>query len=90
MEITDIRIRTTESNDKKLKAFVSVVFDEVFVVHNLKIIEGNKGVFVAMPSKKTPKGEYEDLAHPVRKDFRDKLQTAILEKYGRTIKNGGA
>ena len=80
MEITDIRIRkvTTEG---KLKAYVTVTFDDCFVVHNIKIIEGKNGVFIAMPSRKTRNGEYKDIAHPIRPDFRSRLQERILEVY---------
>jgi stage V sporulation protein G len=80
MEITDIRIRrvTTEG---KLKAYVTVTFDDCFVVHNVKIIEGKSGVFIAMPSRKTRNGEYKDIAHPIRPDFRSRLQERILEAY---------
>ena len=80
MEITDIRIRkvTTEG---KLKAYVTVTFDDCFVVHNIKIIEGKNGVFIAMPSRKTRNGEYKDIAHPIRPDFRSRLQDRILEAF---------
>jgi stage V sporulation protein G len=80
MEITDIRIRrvTTEG---KLKAYVTVTFDDCFVVHNVKIIEGKSGVFIAMPSRKTRNGEYKDIAHPIHPDFRSRLQERILEAF---------
>jgi stage V sporulation protein G len=80
MEITDIRIRrvTTEG---KLKAYVTVTFDDCFVVHNVKIIEGKSGVFIAMPSRKTRNGEYKDIAHPIHPDFRNRLQACILEAF---------
>jgi stage V sporulation protein G len=80
MEITDIRVRKV-SGEGKLKAYVTVTFDECFVVHNVKIIEGKNGVFIAMPSRKTRTGEYKDVAHPVHPDFRAKLQEKIFEKY---------
>jgi stage V sporulation protein G len=80
MEITDIRIRKTE-NEGKLKAYVTVTFDDCFVVHNVKIINGNNGVFIAMPARKTNTGEYKDVAHPIHPEFRTKLQKQILEKY---------
>ena len=80
MEITDIRIRrvTTEG---KLKAYVTVTFDNCFVVHNVKIIEGKASVFIAMPSRKTRNGEYKDIAHPITPEFRSQLQERILEAY---------
>ncbi|MFA6504578.1 MAG: septation regulator SpoVG [Treponemataceae bacterium] len=80
MEITDIRIRKVTS-EGKLKAYVTVTFDDCFVVHNVKIIEGKSGVFIAMPSRKTRAGEYKDVAHPIHPDFRASLQKRILDVY---------
>lgn len=80
MEITDIRIRKVTS-EGKLKAYVTVTFDACFVVHNVKIIEGKTGVFIAMPSRKTRTGEYKDVAHPICPDFRTSLQEKILGVY---------
>ncbi|MDR2210349.1 MAG: septation regulator SpoVG [Spirochaetaceae bacterium] len=80
MEITDIRVRKV-AGEGKLKAYVTVTFDNCFVVHNVKIIEGKNGVFIAMPSRKTRTGEYKDVAHPIHPDFRAALQEKILEKY---------
>jgi len=82
MEITDIRIKKVES-DNKLKAYVTITFDNCFVVHNLKIIMGQFGRFVAMPSRKTRDGEFKDIAHPINSDFRRKIQTRILEEFDR-------
>jgi stage V sporulation protein G len=80
MEITDIRIRKVTS-EGKLKAYVTVTFDDCFVVHNVKIIEGKSGVFIAMPSRKTRAGEYKDVAHPIHPEFRASLQKKILDVY---------
>ena len=80
MDITDIRIRKVTS-EGKLKAYVTVTFDDCFVVHNVKIIEGKSGVFIAMPSRKTRAGEYKDVAHPIHPEFRAELQKRILEVY---------
>ncbi|MDR2136522.1 MAG: septation regulator SpoVG [Treponema sp.] len=80
MEITDIRVRKV-TGEGKLKAYVTVTFDDCFVVHNVKIIEGKSGVFIAMPSRKTRAGEYKDVAHPINPDFRAELQRQILERY---------
>ncbi|MCF7928369.1 MAG: septation regulator SpoVG [Spirochaetales bacterium] len=80
MEITDIRVRKVNS-EGKLKAYVTVTFDDCFVVHNVKIIEGKSGTFIAMPSRKTKNGEYKDVAHPINSDFRGMLQERILEAY---------
>jgi len=80
MDITDIRIRKVTS-EGKLKAYVTVTFDDCFVIHNVKIIEGKSGVFIAMPSRKTRAGEYKDVAHPIHPDFRNRMQDQILEYY---------
>ncbi|MEA1911119.1 MAG: septation regulator SpoVG [Spirochaetota bacterium] len=80
MNITDIRIRRVGA-DGKLKAYVTVTFDDCFVVHNIKVIEGKNGAFIAMPSRKTKTGEYKDVAHPINSDFRSILQTDILSAY---------
>ncbi|AGK99287.1 septation regulator SpoVG [Clostridium pasteurianum] len=85
MQITDVRIRkiTTEG---KMKAIVSVTFDNEFVVHDIKVIEGQNGLFIAMPSRKTPDGEFKDIAHPINTTTREKIQTAILDEYEK-VKN---
>ncbi|GHV82321.1 putative septation protein SpoVG [Spirochaetia bacterium] len=80
MEITDIRVRKV-AGEGKLKAYVTVTFDDCFVVHNVKIIEGKTGMFIAMPSRKTRAGEYKDVAHPIDPKFRAELQRQILERY---------
>ncbi len=80
MEITDIRIKKVNA-EGKLKAYVTVTFDDCFVVHNLKIISGQAGKFVAMPSRKTKSGEYKDIAHPINSEFRNIIQSKILEEY---------
>jgi stage V sporulation protein G len=80
VKITDVRIRRINS-EGKMKAIVSVTFDEEFVVHDIKIIEGQNGMFIAMPSRKTPDGEYKDIAHPINAQTREMIQTAVLEKY---------
>lgn len=80
MQITDVRIRKI-SNDGKMKAIVSVTFDNEFVVHDIKVIDGQNGLFIAMPSRKTPEGEFKDIAHPINTDTREKIQNSILEEY---------
>ena len=80
MQITELRLRKVE-NEGKLKAYVTVTFDNCFVVHNVKIIEGKTGLFIAMPSRKTANGEYKDVAHPISPDFRNELQDEILAEY---------
>ena len=83
MEITDVRIRKIEA-EGKMKAVVSVTFDNEFVVHDIKIIESQNGLFIAMPSRKTPDGEFRDIAHPINATTREKIQKVILEKYEST------
>ncbi|WP_163195349.1 septation regulator SpoVG [Clostridium thermarum] len=85
MQITDVRIRKIAA-DGKMKAIVSVTFDNEFVVHDIKVIEGQNGLFIAMPSRKTPDGEFKDIAHPINTDTREKIQNAILEEYAK-VKN---
>ena len=80
MEITDIRIRKFDGTGK-MKAIVSVTFDDMFVIHDMKIIEGASGLFIAMPSRKTPSGEYKDIAHPINSDTREMIQQIILKEY---------
>ena len=80
MQITELRLRKVE-NEGKLKAYVTVTFDNCFLVHNVKIIEGKTGLFIAMPSRKTANGEYKDVAHPISPDFRNELQEKILAEY---------
>ncbi len=80
MLISELRIRKV-SDEGKLKAYVTVTFDDCFVVHNVKIIEGKEGLFIAMPSKKTANGDYKDIAHPISPKFRQELQEKILGEY---------
>ena len=80
MQITDVRMRKVE-NAGKLKGVASVTFDDEFVVHDIKVIEGEKGVFIAMPSRKAADGEYRDTAHPINSETRERMQNIILAKY---------
>ena len=80
MQITDIRVKKI-TTDGKMKAVVSVTFDDAFVVHDIKIIEGQDKLFTAMPSRKTPENEFKDIAHPINSEMREMLEKAILEKY---------
>ena len=80
MQITDVRIRKI-SKEGKMKAVVSITLDDEFVVHDIKVIEGEKGLFIAMPSRKASDGEYRDIAHPINSETRERIQTIILEQY---------
>ena len=82
MQITDVRVRKIEK-EGKMKAIVSITLDNEFVVHDIKVIEGDKGLFIAMPSKKSADGEYRDIAHPINSSTRDIIQKTILEHYER-------
>ena len=85
MKITDVRVRKVTAAGK-MKAVVSVTFDDSFVVHDIKVIEGKERMFIAMPSRKTSEGEFKDVAHPINTALRDELQTIILEKYEEALK----
>ncbi|HHT06807.1 MAG TPA: septation regulator SpoVG [Hydrogenispora sp.] len=80
MNITDIRLKKID-NGSKMKAIASITFDDAFVVREIRVIEGQNGLFVAMPSRKTPTGEFKDIAHPINADARQLIQNAILEEY---------
>lgn len=80
MQITDVRVRKV-AKEGKLKAVVSITMDEEFVIHDIKVIEGEKGLFIAMPSKKSLGGEYRDIAHPINSGTRERIQNIILSKY---------
>lgn len=87
MQITDVRIRKVEK-EGKMRAVVSITIDEEFVVHDIKVIEGEKGLFIAMPSRKAADGEYRDIAHPINSQTRERIQQIILEKYQAEIAAG--
>lgn len=81
MKISDIRIRKVQKNENKLKAVASMTIDDCFVIHDIKIIDGGDGPFIAMPSRKTAEGEYKDIAHPLNTETRDQIRSLILEAY---------
>ncbi|AFV13000.1 stage V sporulation protein G [Thermacetogenium phaeum DSM 12270] len=81
MQVTEVRIRKVGQDGSKMKAVCSVTFDNVFVVHDIKVVEGERGLFVAMPSRRTPAGEFRDIAHPITSDARQTIQEAILKAY---------
>ena len=84
MNITDVRVRRV-AKEGKMKAVVSITIDEEFVVHDIKVIEGEKGLFIAMPSRKATDGEYRDIAHPINSETREKVQGIILQKYEQVL-----
>lgn len=84
MQITDVRVRKI-TKEGKMKAVVSITLDDEFVVHDIKVIEGEKGLFIAMPSKKATDGEYRDIAHPINSSTRENLQRVILKSYEKAL-----
>lgn len=84
MQITDVRVRKI-TKEGKMKAIVSITLDNEFVVHDIKVIEGEKGLFIAMPSKKAADGEYRDIAHPINSGTRESIQSRILESYEKAL-----
>lgn len=84
MKITDVRLRKVNNQDTRMKALVSITFEGSFVIHDLRVIEGNNGLFVAMPSKRTPDGEFRDIAHPINSDMRQHVQEEIMRVYEET------
>ena len=83
MQVTDVRVRKIEK-EGKMKAIVSITLDNELVIHDIKVIEGEKGLFIAMPSRKAADGEYRDIAHPINSETRDMIQNVILHKYEMT------
>ena len=84
MNVTDVRVRKI-NQDGKMKAIVSITLDESFVIHDVKVVEGQNGLFVAMPSRRTPEGEYRDIAHPINSSVREIILNAVLEAYQNAI-----
>ena len=84
MQATDIRIRKINT-EGRMKAIVSITFDDAFAVHDIKVVEGDKGLFVAMPSKRMPDGEYKDIAHPISSEVREVIQNAVLKEYEKAL-----
>lgn len=84
MQVTDVRVRKV-TKEGKMRAIVSITLDDEFVIHDIKVIEGDKGLFIAMPSKKATDGEYRDIAHPINSGTREKIQSIILDKYEQAL-----
>ena len=81
MKITNVRVRVVEKENSKMRGFASVTLDDMFAVHDIRILEGDNGLFIAMPSRKTPVGEYKDIAHPINQEVRTMFEKAILDAY---------
>ena len=86
MEITNVRVRVVEKENSKMRGFASVTIDNQFVVHDIRILEGDSGLFLAMPSKQTGVGEYRDIAHPINQEARQMFTDAILKEYEEELK----
>lgn len=85
MKITSVNVRVTEKEDSRMKGIASVLVEDCFAIHDIRIIEGDKGLFIAMPSRKTPNGEYRDIAHPITPECRKQFEDAILDEYNKEI-----
>lgn len=85
MKITDVRVRLVTKDDVKLKAVASVTFDACFVVHDIKVINGKDGLFIQMPNRRTPEGDYKDIAHPIETATRENIKNAVLEAYNKAL-----
>lgn len=90
MEITNVRVRVVEKENSKMRGFASVTIDNQFVVHDIRILEGDNGLFLAMPSKQTAPGEYRDIAHPINQEARQIFTDAILAEYEKELNNSSA
>ena len=88
MKITDVRVRIVKKDDSKLKAVASITIDDCFVVHDIKVIEGSEGYFVAMPSRKSSEGEHKDIAHPINTETREMILKMILDAFNEELKKG--
>ena len=86
MRITDVRIRLVSKDEAKLRAVASITFDDCFVVHDIKVIEGTDGCFIAMPSRKTPSGEFKDIAHPINTETREEIRAKVIARYEEALK----
>ena len=86
MQITSVTVRKIEKEGSRMKGIASVLLDDAFAVHDIRIIEGDNGLFIAMPSRKTPDGEFKDIAHPINTTTREKIQTSILNAYEVALK----
>ncbi|MGM0508388.1 MAG: septation regulator SpoVG [Fusobacteriota bacterium] len=86
MEITEVRLRLANTDeDSKLKAFADITFDNIFVIHGLKVIDGDNGMFVAMPSRRMPNGEFKDIAHPIKTEMRNSINETVIKEYEKAL-----
>jgi len=85
LKITDTRVRLVTKDDAKLKAVASITIDDCFVVHDIKVISGQDGLFISMPRRKTPEGDYKDIVHPINTETREMIKTVVLEGYNKAL-----
>ncbi|MBE6160548.1 MAG: septation regulator SpoVG [Lactobacillales bacterium] len=85
MKITSVNVRVTEKEESRMKGIASILLDDCFAIHDIRIIEGDKGLFIAMPSRKTQSGEYRDIAHPITPECRKMFEDAVLEEYNKEL-----
>ena len=90
IQITDVKIRMVNAENSKLKAVASLIIDDCLAIHDIKIIDGDNGEFIAMPSRKTPSGEFKDIAHPINSDTREVMRKAIIDAYKRALEENSA
>ena len=88
MKITDVRIRLVAKEELKLRAVASITIDECFVIHDTKVIDGKDGLFISMPNRKTPNGEFKDIVHPINTETREMIKSAVLEAYEKASVEG--
>ena len=88
--ITDVKVRLVNTENSKLKGFASIIIDDCIAIHDIKIIAGDNGEFIAMPSRKTPNGEFKDIAHPINSETREKMRDAILSAYQQQLKDSAS
>ncbi len=87
MNITEVRVRLVKKEDSKLKAAASITIDNCFVIHDIKVISGTDGLFIAMPSRKTPEGEFKDIVHPINTETREMISAKVIEAYEKELAN---
>lgn len=87
MKITSVNVRITEKENSRMKGIASIIIDDCFAIHDIRVIEGNDGLFIAMPSRKTPTGEYRDIAHPINSETRKLFEDTIIEAYKKELEN---
>lgn len=89
MKITEVKVYTAKESGSRLKAYATLVFDNAFIIRDLKLIEGHKGLFVSMPSRRRKDGTFRDVVHPLNADMRKEIEEAVIKEYNRAMEEGG-